>query len=117
MDCTEHAGQAEGGAAKAPTFLSVAAGGAGAQGAHQAVPVWRALLPGKTTLLPADAPWVSCPAWGLTSTPAGSWVPAIVPPLLPAFLLLLQGNRFDKYGGASNLAELNALLKNRQAGA
>lgn len=25
----------------------------------------------------------------------------------------LKGNYFDKYGGASNLAELNAMLKNR----
>ena len=24
----------------------------------------------------------------------------------------VQGNRFDKYGGASNLSELNAMLKN-----
>lgn len=52
---------------------------------------------------------------------ANLWLPWLHPGILPSpdhsfeachfFIPVPQGNHFDKYGGASNLGELNALLK------
>ena len=48
----------------------------------------------------------------LSAAPLTNWqIHGTSPCVLRASPLHLQGSRFDKYGGASNLAELNAVLK------